>query len=149
MKIILTEDVKGQGLKGDIVNVSDGYARNYLLPRGLAIEATKGNLKSLKLEEAAAADKKEMELEDAKKLSEEISGKIVEVKAKAGETGKLFGSITATDVADHLKKQHNISIDRRKINMGDPIRSLGITEVEVKIYPEVSTSIKVKVTEEV
>ncbi|WHH57555.1 50S ribosomal protein L9 [Petroclostridium sp. X23] len=148
MKVILQADVKGQGKKGDLVNVSDGYARNFLFPKGLAIEANKANMNVLESQKAAQAFKKEKELEAAKKLAEKLSKVTVTIKAKAGEHGKLFGSITSKDVADKLKEQHKIDIDKRKINLPEAIKALGAMDVEVKVYPEVSAKIKVSVVEE-
>ncbi|MGI6707177.1 MAG: 50S ribosomal protein L9 [Clostridia bacterium] len=143
MKVILQQDVKGSGKKGDVVNVSDGYARNFLFPRGLAIEATKANLKNLKNRKEAEAHRKAQELEDAKKLADKMKGLSVEITAKAGENGKLFGSITNKEIAEALNKQHKIKIDRKKIVLDEPIKSLGELTVEVKVYPEISSELKV------
>lgn len=148
MKVILQADVKGKGKKGDIINVSDGYARNFLLPKGLAIEATKTNMNVAKMKKAAEEHKKSQELEEAKALAEKLSKVTVTIKAKAGENGKLFGSITSKDIADVLKSQHKIEIDRRKLNLDEAIKSLGTFQVEVKVYPEVSAKIAVNVVEE-
>ncbi|MDK2798787.1 MAG: large subunit ribosomal protein [Clostridiales bacterium] len=148
MKVILQADVKGQGKKGDLVNVSDGYARNYLIPKGLAVEATNANVNVMKMQKAAQAFKKEKELAQAKELAQKLSKVTVTIKAKAGENGKLFGSITSKDIAETLKSQHKISIDKRKIDLPEAIKTLGTTNVEVKIYPEVTGKIKVSVIEE-
>ncbi|MBZ4646736.1 MAG: large subunit ribosomal protein [Petroclostridium sp.] len=148
MQVILQADVKGHGKKGDLVNVSDGYARNYLLPKGLAIEATKSNLNVMQGQKAAQAYKKEKELAEAKELAQKLSKVTVTIKAKAGENGKLFGSITSKDIVDKLKEQHKIEIDKRKVNLPEAIKVLGAMEVEIKVYPEVSSKIKVNVIEE-
>jgi large subunit ribosomal protein L9 len=148
MKVILLEDVKGHGKKGQVVNASDGYARNYLLPNKLAIEATSQNLKALKTKQKAEESRKKAELEEAKKLAEAISKLTVTIKAKSGENGKLFGSVTNKEIADNLKSQHKIDIDRKKIVLSDPIRSLGRFQMEVKVYPEVSATLSVVVEEE-
>ncbi|HHT66341.1 MAG: 50S ribosomal protein L9 [Caldicoprobacterales bacterium] len=148
MKVILLQDVKGHGKKGDVVNASDGYARNYLFPRNLAVEATSKNLNDLKNKQAAENKRKEAQLEEARKQAEAISGLEVVVKAKSGENGKLFGSVTNKEIGDTLKRQHNISIDRKKIVLPEPIRSLGSFQLEVKVYPEITAKLNVKVVEE-
>ncbi|MGI6537521.1 MAG: 50S ribosomal protein L9 [Caldicoprobacterales bacterium] len=148
MKVILLEDVKGHGVKGDVVNVKDGYARNFLFPRNLAVEATPENLNNLEKKKAALEKKKAQEMEEAKKLAETISQVEVVVKARSGENGKLFGSVTNAEIADILQKTHNIKIDKKKIVLPDPIRNLGDYQLEVKVYPEVTANLKVKVVEE-
>lgn len=148
MKVILQADVKGQGKKGDMINVSDGYARNFLLPKGLAVEATKSNIEAVKTQKAAQAHKKELELQAAKELAQKISECTVTIKAKAGENGKLFGSITSKDIAEALQSQHKIKIDKRKINLDEAIKALGTMEVEVKVYPEVTAKLTVTVKNE-
>ena len=148
MKVILSADVKGKGKKGDMINVSDGYARNFLFPKGLAVEATKANVTQVKQQEAAKARQKAKELEQAKMLAEKINKVTITIKAKAGENGKLFGSITSKEIGQMLQKQHNIKIDKRKINMSDVIKTLGTTKVEVKVYPEVTAQLAVVVKEE-
>ncbi|SDZ24710.1 LSU ribosomal protein L9P [Proteiniborus ethanoligenes] len=149
MKVILLQDVKGLGKKGQVVNAKDGYARNFLLPRNLAKEATEGNIKVLEEQKTAQKIKKEEELTNAKELAEKISNLTVELKGKAGENGKLFGSITTMDVSEALKAQHKIDIDRRKMDIeGGNIKSIGTTIVDIKVYPNVSAKLKVKVIEE-
>jgi len=148
MKVILNKDIKGVGKKGDIINASDGYARNYLLPRGLASEATEGNLASLKQKKDAEKFRKEMERKEAQAVASKISGIVLKFNVKTGESGKLFGSITSKDVADLLKKQHGVDIDKRKIMLDDAIKAAGTYEVEIKVYPEVSAKIKIEVTSE-
>lgn len=148
MKVILLKDVKGLGKKGDLVNAKDGYARNYLLPKEIAIEATEGNLKTLKEKKKVEKKKREEEYNKALELKKKLDETSVVIKGKAGEGGKLFGSITSKDISAALKKQHNVKIDKRKIALDDNIKTLGTTIVEVKIYPEVVANLAVKVTEE-
>src|SRR6056297_99910 len=138
MKVILLKDIKGTGKKGEIINASDGHARNYLLPRGLAKEATQGNVNALNKKKAA----KEREDMEARLAKLEIV-----VKGKAGEGGRLFGSITSMDIAKALKKDHKLSVDKRKIIMDGHIKEMGLHEVEVKLHPEVTAKLKVKVVE--
>lgn len=147
MKVILLADVKGLGKKGDIVNASDGHARNFLFPRKLAQEATDANMNVLNQKKESDRRKKLAELEAAQKLADELKGKEVKIIGKSGDNGRLFGSITSKDIAEELNKQYKVSIDKKKI-VTDTIRQLGTYEVEVKIYPEVSTKIKVVILEQ-
>ncbi len=148
MKVILQQDVKGQGKKGDIVNVSDGYARNFLLPRGQAIEANKKNLARLKEQKAVEQKRKQQEQEEFSELAKRLSGKAVTIKAKAGDQDKLFGSVTSKEIAEQLKEQFNIEIDKKKINLPEPIKHLGTFTVEVKLYPGISAQLQVNVTQQ-
>lgn len=145
MQVILTQDVKSQGKKGQTVNVSDGYARNFLFPKGLAIEATKSNLNDLKGKQESVEFKIKTDTEEAKKIAEQMKSIEVVIKAKAGENGKLFGSITSKDVAEALTAQHHIKLDKKKFVMPDGIKTLGVTEVKVKLYTNISGSLKVNV----
>ena len=145
MKVILKEDVKGLGSKESLVNVSDGYARNYLIPRGLAVEATSVNMNVMKTKKEAEKSKKDRELAQAKELAEKLKNGEVVIKAKAGENGKLFGSITGKDISDYLKKNHKFDIDKKKIALSDSIKALGTYEAEVKLYSGVSTKLTVKI----
>lgn len=145
MIVILMQDVKKLGKEGDVVKVSDGYARNMLLPKGLAKEATDGNVKSLEKQKAIMEEKKAEEREKAKINAEKLSSYTVEIAGKHGDGGKLFGSITSQDIAKELEKQYKIKIDKRKIILESPIKSVGKYEVEIKVYPEISTKIKVDV----
>lgn len=146
MKVILTQDIKGQGKKGQLVQVSDGYARNFLLPKGLAKEATSENLNVMHGQQEAEAYRKQMALDDAKALAEKLKEVTVSIKAKAGENGKLFGSVTSKEVVEELLKQHHIKIDKKKLQLPDGIKTLGTTDVEVKLHTGVSGTIKVTVT---
>lgn len=148
MKVILKQDVKGMGKKEDLVNVSDGYARNFLLPRNLAVEASASNINVMNTKREAEKSKKDRELAHAKELAAKIKEVTVVIRTKAGENGKLFGSITSKDIADKLKADHKFDIDKKKIVLPDAIKSLGTIEVEVKLYPEVSTKLTVKIEHE-
>lgn len=146
MKVILLKDVKSMGKKGDIVNASDGYARNYLFPRGLAQEASEGNLHILNNKKEAERRQKLAEIEAAQKLAESLKGKEIKLTVKSGENGRLFGSITGKDIADELNKKFEVNVDKKKVIV-ETIRQLGIYDVEVKLYPEISTKIKLVVSE--
>lgn len=145
MKVILNQDIKGQGKKGELVNVSDGYARNYLLPRKLAKEATNENLNIMQGKKDAAEFKMQTELEEAKDIAKKLKEIKVVIKAKAGENGKLFGSVTSKEIAEELKMQHHIKIDKKKFILPDGIKTLGITEVEVKLNHGVGGKVRVSV----
>lgn len=145
MKIILLEDVKKLGKKGDLVDVADGYARNYLFPRDLAEEATAGKIKQLKQEKAALEDRKEKEKEQAQEIAEILSKSEVSLKVKSGDQGKLFGSVTTKDISEALKKQCKIEVDRRKIELSEPIKTLGEHKVDIKLFPEVVANITLKI----
>lgn len=146
MKVILKADVKGQGKAGQIVNVSDGYARNFLFPKGLAVEANASSMGELNSKNAAAAHHIEEEKQAARNTAAKIEGKTVVVKAKAGAGGKLFGSVTSKEVAEEVKKQLGVEIDRRKLNMND-IKSFGDFPAEVKLYNGITAKLTVKVNE--
>lgn len=147
MKVIFLQDVKGQGKKGQVKEVSDGYARNFLLPRGLARVADDGAMKQLEFQNQADARRKDEEREEAEQLAEKLQTVTLEFKAKAGEGGRLFGSITSKQIGEKAAK-HKLKIDRRKIVLDEPIRALGVTEVPVKLHPEVTGTIKINVVEE-
>lgn len=148
MKVILLQDVKGQGKKGDVINASDGYARNFLFPKNLAVEATAGNMKTLSEQKQAQQNKKDKEFSDAKALAERIEQLTVQIKTKAGEGGRLFGSVTSKEIAEAFEKQHKIQLDKRKIALADPIKEMGTRTIDVKIYPGVVAKLKVNVIEE-
>jgi large subunit ribosomal protein L9 len=147
MKVIFQKDVKGQGKKGEMKDVSEGYARNFLFPKGLAIEASQSNVKIVQQKKASDEKKKQDEREEATKLAEQLSQTTVQLKAKSGEGGRLFGAITSKQIAEQLAKL-NFKIDKRKIILDEPIRSLGVTEVQIKIYSEIHAELKVHVIEE-
>ncbi|GEM05184.1 50S ribosomal protein L9 [Halolactibacillus miurensis] len=148
MKVIFTQDVKGKGKKGEVKNVSEGYARNYLLKNNLAVEATAGNLKGLEAQKNKEKQKEQEEVKEAEKLRDELKKLEVTLKTKAGEGGRLFGSITSKQIAEELHKSHKIKIDKRKIELDQPIRSLGYTNVPVKLHNDVTGEIKVHVLEQ-
>ena len=148
MKVILKQDVKGLGKKEDMVNVSDGYARNFLFPRSLAVEASASNINVMNTRKEAEKSRKDRDLSHAKALAQKVKEAVVVIKTKAGESGKLFGSITSKDISDKLKSDFNLDIDKKKINLPDSIKSLGELEVDVKLYPEVSAKLTVKVINE-
>ena len=147
MKVILLEDVKSLGKKGDIVDVSDGYAKNFLITRKKGVEANSKNLNDLKLKKANEEKVAAQNLADAKALAAAIAEKTVVVKLKAGEGGKTFGSVSSKEIAEEAKKQHDLDIDKKKIVIDEPIKSLGSYEVTVKLHPKVTGTIRVKVEE--
>ena len=147
MKVIFLKDVKGTAKKGEIKEVSDGYARNFLLAKGLAKEASQTNLNDHRQQENAREIKIQKEEEEAVELGSKLKDVKVTIYAKSGEGGKLFGAITSKDIADQMKKQHNVEFDKRKILLTEPIKSLGTMNVEIKLHPKVSTSITVEIKE--
>ena len=148
MKVILQQDVKGQGKKGQMVEVSDGYARNFLLPRKLAVEANADNVNTMKLQEKAKKAKEAAEKAEAEAIAQKLTGCTVKLAAKAGAGGKLFGSITSKEVSDALKKQHNIDINKSKIVQDDPIKTFGTFQLKCKLGHEVVGTINLVVAEE-
>ena len=134
MKVILNQDIKGVGKKDQIINASDGYARNFLFPKNLAIPADKGNMAKLQTRKDSANHKKAVELEQAEKIKEQISKIELIIKAKTGDNGKLFGSITAKEIAENLDKQYKIKVDKKKVNLKDSIKELGTVNVPIKLY---------------
>ena len=146
MKVILLKDVKGKGKAGDVVKVNDGYARNMLLPRGLAQEATEGNIRNLEKQKAIAAEKRAAEEAKAREDKANLEEITLEIKSKGGDSGKLFGSITSKDIADALEAQEGIRIDKKKIEMPSPIKAAGESTVTIKLFTNVSAELKVHVT---
>ena len=143
----MTKDVKSQGKKGDLINVSDGYANNFLLPKGLAMPATKQAINELEGKKGAEQYHKNMEEQKARNIADRLKEIKVLIKAKSGKEGKLFGSVTSKDVAEALKAQYNISVDKRKIDLPDGIKTCGIREVKVTLYTGVTGTFKVEVSE--
>ncbi|MDL2234483.1 50S ribosomal protein L9 [Ruminococcaceae bacterium OttesenSCG-928-L11] len=148
MKVILQQDVQGSGKKGDLVNVSDGYAKNFLIKKGLAVAATPQALNEMKAREASKAHKEQTELDAAQKTASGINEKTLKIMGKAGNGGKLFGSVTAKEVADELKKQMGVDVDRRKITLESEIKAFGTYTAEVKLYQGVVAKVYVMVGEE-
>lgn len=147
MRVILRQDISELGLEGDIINVADGYARNYLIPKGIALEANKQNIKFFETQKKKIEIKRLRATEEAEKIKERLADVVVTIAQKAGEEEKLYGSVTSMDIASHLEKQ-GITIDRKKIVLEKPIKALGEYEVPIKIYPGVVGSIKVEVVQE-
>ena len=148
MQVILQQDVKGQGKKGQLVNVSDGYARNFLLPRKLAVEATAENLNTMKLQEKARLAKQAEEKAQAQAVAEQLKTLTVRLTAKAGTGGRLFGAVTTKEIADALKAQHSVDINKAKLVLEEPIKSFGTYELKAKLGYDVTGTVKVTVSEE-
>ena len=145
MKVILKDNIKGVGKKDEVINASDGYARNFLLPKGLAVEANSGNMSKLKAKNDSKAYKKEQEREEAKKIAEKLAGIQLKVPVKAGENGKIFGGVSAKEIADLLKKNYNIEVDKKKIDLKETMKTLGLRTVTIKLYDGVIGNLKVDV----
>ena len=145
MQVILKADVKGHGKKGDLVNASDGYAKNFLIPKGLAVVADKTAINELENRRSADRYHKNQEEMRAQELADKLNDQKIVFRLKAGENSKLFGSITAKDIAEQIKMQLHLEVDKKKIHMADAIKTLGVTNVTVKVYPGISAEIKVEV----
>lgn len=145
MKIILLQDIKGVGKKDEVINASDGYARNFLLPKKMGIEANAENMGKLKAKQDSKQYQKSVEKQNAEKIAEQLKHITLKISVKSGENQKIFGSITAKEIAENLKKQHNIEIDKKKIELKEPIKVLGVSNVNVKLFEGVLGSLKVQV----
>lgn len=145
MNVILLQDIKGVGKKGDLLNASDGHARNYLIPRKLAVEATKSNLNELELKQKSLENKRQQELLEAQELAKTLEEKVIKIEVKIGENGKLFGSVTNKEIAEALSKQAGINIDKKKIVLEEPIKNIGDITVGLKIHPKVTARLKVQI----
>lgn len=145
MKVILKEDIKGVGKKDQIINANDGYARNFLFPKNLAVPADKGNLTNLQSKKTSEEHRKELERDKAKETAKKIEGILLKLPVKSGENGKVFGSITAKEIAENLEKQYKIIVDKKKINLQEPIKNLGTFNIEIKLYDGVIAKLKVNV----
>lgn len=148
MKVILLNDIKGVGKKDQIIDASDGYARNYLLPKKLAVEATNENLSKLNNKKEAAIYKKDMEKQNAEELAKKLKGILLKIKVKAGENGKIFGGVTAKEISENLKKQYDFSVDKKKIEIKETIKTLGEFNVDIKLYEGVTAKLKIDVISE-
>jgi len=145
MKVILLMDVKGSGKKDEIINVSDGYARNFLFPKKMAVEATPGAMKEIQRKQAAADAREAERRAEATAKAEQLKDKTINMKVKCGDKGRLYGSITTAEIAAELEKQHGVKIDKRKIDLSDPIRTVGDVQVKVHLYTGITTPMNVHV----
>ena len=148
MKVILKSDIKGVGKKDQIINANDGYARNYLFPKNLAVPADKENMAKLNSKQKANEYKRGVELEEAKKLADKISTLTLNIAIKAGENGKIFGSVTSKEISENLKSKYKIEVDKKKIELKEPIKTLGIFNVSIKLYEGVTAKLKVEIIKE-
>lgn len=145
MKVILQADIKGVGKKDEVINASDGYARNYLFPKNLAVPADKGNMDKLSAKKSSEEHRKELEKKEAVKISEKIEKIMLKLPVKTGENGKIFGSITAKEIAESLEKEYKIKVDKKKIALQEPIKILGKFNVEIKLYDGVIAKLKIDI----
>lgn len=148
MKVILKADIKGVGKKDEIINASDGYARNFLLPKNLAVEANEENMSKLKAKNESKAFQKGQEKEAAQKVAEKLSKIMLKMKVKAGENGKIFGGVSAKEIAENLEKQYQIKVDKKKIDLDETIKTLGVRTIEIKLFEGVIGKVKVDVIAE-
>lgn len=147
MKVILQQDIRGKGKRGQMIEVSDGYARNYMLPRKMAIEATPDNVNTMRMNDRANAEKRQREREEAFALSNRLKDMTVVVKAKGGGAGRLFGSVTTQEIADALKQTYDITLDKRKIVLDEQIKTVGLYTVRCKLGYEITADLKIKIEE--
>ena len=145
MKVILLENIKGVGKKDEIINASDGYARNFLFPKKLALEANSENLAKLKARQASNDYRKDVEKQEAIKMAEKLKGILLKVKVKAGENGKIFGGVTAKEIADQLQAQHNFKVDKKKIDLKETIKQTGMFNIDLKLYEGVNAKLKIHI----
>ena len=145
MKVILKADIKGVGKKDEVINASDGYARNFLFPKNLAVEANAENMSKLKAKKDSNAYKKSQEKEEAKKIAEELSKILLKIPVKAGENGKIFGGVSAKEVSDLLKEEYKIEVDKKKIELKETIKTLGVRTLTIKLYEGVIGNLKIDV----
>jgi large subunit ribosomal protein L9 len=145
MKVILLADIKGVGKKDEVINASDGYARNFLFPKNLALEANKENMAKLKSKNDAKAYQKEMDIKAAKEVAEKINSITMKLEVKAGENGKIFGGVTAKEIAENLKKEYKIDIDKKKVLLSETIKTIGVHNIEIKLYEGIIAKLKLNV----
>ncbi len=148
MKVILKADIKGVGKKDQVINASDGYARNYLFPKNLAVEANGENMSKLKAKQDSNAFKKSQEKEEAQKVSEKLSKILLKIKVKAGENGKIFGGVSSKEIAENLEKQYKIKVDKKKIDLKETIKTLGEFTIEIRLYEGVLGKVRIDVISE-
>ena len=145
MKVILLDNIKGVGKKDEVINASDGYARNYLIPKKLAVEANAENMTKLNNKKEAASYRKDLEKQSAEELAKKLKGILLKIKVKAGENGKIFGGVTAKEISDNLKSQYNFEVDKKKIELKETIKTLGSFNVSIKLFEGVIANLKVEV----
>ena len=148
MKVILKADIKGVGKKDEVINASDGHARNYLIPRGLAVEANNENMSKLKAKQDSAKYQKDKEKEEAIKVADKLSKILLKIKVKAGENGKIFGGVSSKDIAQELSKEYKIEVDKKKIDLKETIKTLGVHNVEIKLFEGVVGKLRIDVISE-
>ena len=148
MKVILKTDIKGVGKKDQVINASDGYARNYLFPKNLAVEANGENMSKLKAKQDSNAFKKSQEKEEAQKVAEKLSKILLKIKVKAGENGKIFGGVSSKEIAENLEKQYKIKVDKKKIDLKETIKTLGEFTIEIRLYEGVLGKVRIDVISE-
>lgn len=145
MKVILKADIKGVGKKDQIINASDGYATNYLFPKNLAVPADKGNMNNLNAKKSSEEHRKELEREEARKNAKKIEGISLKMPVKSGENGRIFGSVTTKEIAEALEKQYQIKVDKKKMLLEEPIKTLGTFQIEIKLYETITAKLKVNI----
>ena len=148
MKVILLDNIKGVGKKDEIINASDGYARNYLLPKKLAVEANAENMSKLNNKKESAIYKKDQEKQNAEELAKKLKGIMLKIKVKAGENGKIFGGVTSKEISENLKSQYNFAVDKKKIELKDTIKTLGSFNVSIKLFEGITADLRVEVISE-
>ena len=148
MKVILKADIKGVGKKDEVINASDGYARNFLFPKNLAVEANKENMSKLKAKQDSAKYQKNQEKEEAMKIADKLSKILLKIKVKAGENGKIFGGVSSKDIAQELSKQYGIEVDKKKIDLKETIKTLGVHNIEIKLFEGVVGKLRIDVISE-
>lgn len=146
MKVILKQDIKGVGKKDEVINANDGYARNYLFPRNLAVPADKGNLTNLQSKKSSEEHRKDLERQAAKEIAKEIEGIQLKIAVKSGDNGKVFGSVTSKEIAENLEKQYKIKVDKKKILLAEPIKVLGTFNIDIKLFDGINAKLKLQVT---
>ena len=145
MKVILLDNIKGVGRKDDIIEANDGYARNFLIPKGKAVEANNANLSKLRAKQSSNEHKLELEKQEAEKIKEKLSDLTLEIKVKVGDNGKIFGGVTSKEIAENLKAQKNIDIDKKKIVVKETIKNIGVQVVDIKLFPGIIGKLKIKI----